>query len=141
MASMEPSEDEVSQVVDFAGLNPVDDRTMITNALRNNNRNVETVVMQYFDNSESFRQKYALAWNESMFSADRDGTTGNNAGISFHIESLEGNDIIQGATPPPPSYPIGAPSRPPSRSNNRSPLGNMIDWTAADAAGSTLLFA
>lgn len=34
MASMEPSEDEVSQVVDFAGLNPVDDRTMIMNALR-----------------------------------------------------------------------------------------------------------
>lgn len=34
MASMEPSEDEVSQVVDFAGLNPVDDRTMIINALR-----------------------------------------------------------------------------------------------------------
>ncbi|KAL9471219.1 hypothetical protein ACSS6W_009160 [Trichoderma asperelloides] len=135
MASMEPSEDEVSQVVDFAGLHPVDDRTMIMNALRNNNRNVETVVMQYFDNSESFRQKYALAWNESMFSADRDGTTGNNTGISFHIESLEGNDIIQGVTPPPPSYPIGAPSRPPSRSNNRSPLGNMIDWTAGDAAG------
>jgi hypothetical protein len=34
MASMDPSEEEVSQVVDFAGLNPVDDRTMITNALR-----------------------------------------------------------------------------------------------------------
>ncbi|PON26911.1 hypothetical protein TGAM01_v204412 [Trichoderma gamsii] len=134
MASMEPSEDEVSQVVDFAGLNPVDDRIMIINALRNNNRNVETVVMQYFDNSESFRQKYALAWNDSMFSADRDGTAGNNAGISFHIESLEGNDIVQGVTPPPPSYPIGAPSRPPSRSNNRSPLGNMIDWAAGDAA-------
>lgn len=34
MASMDPSEDEVSQVVDFAGLNRVDDRTMIMNALR-----------------------------------------------------------------------------------------------------------
>lgn len=31
--------------------------------------------------SSQFRQKYALAWNESMFSADRDGTTGNSAGI------------------------------------------------------------
>ncbi|KAL7790935.1 hypothetical protein V8C37DRAFT_383706 [Trichoderma ceciliae] len=135
MASMDPSEDEVSQVVDFAGLNPVDDRTMIINALKNNNRNVETVVMQYFDNAENFRQKYALAWNESMFSADRDGATDNNTGISFHIESLDGNDIIQGVTPPPPGYSAGAPSRPPSRSNNRSPLGRMIDWTAGDAAG------
>jgi hypothetical protein len=31
---MDPSEDEVSQVVDFAGLHPVDDRTMIINALK-----------------------------------------------------------------------------------------------------------
>ncbi|KAL7945544.1 hypothetical protein V8C42DRAFT_323454 [Trichoderma barbatum] len=133
MASTEPSEDDISQVIDFAGLNPVDDRTMVMNALRNNDRNVETVVMQYFDNSESFRQKYTSAWNESMFSADRDGTNGNNAGISFHIESLDGNDIIQGVTPPPPGY--GAPSRPPSRSNDRSPLGRMVDWTAGDTAG------
>lgn len=134
MASMEPSEDDISQVVDFAGLNPIDDRAMIINALKNNNRNVETVVMQYFDNSESFRQKYTSVWNESMFSADRDGANSNNAGVSFHIESLNGNDIIQGVTPPP-SYTAGAPSRPPSRSNNRSPLGRMIEWSAGDTAG------
>ncbi|KAL6878982.1 hypothetical protein J3F83DRAFT_271607 [Trichoderma novae-zelandiae] len=134
MASTEPSEDDISQVVDFAGLNPVDDRTMIINALKNNNRNVEAVVMQYFDNSESFRQKYNSVWNESMFSADRDGANSNNAGISFHIESLNGNDIVQGVTPPP-SYAAGAPSRPPSRSNDKSPLGRMIEWTAGDAAG------
>ncbi|KAL7937166.1 hypothetical protein V8C35DRAFT_294934 [Trichoderma chlorosporum] len=121
MASMEPSEDDISQVIDFAGLNPVDDRALVINALRNNNRNVETVVMQYFDNSESFRQKYTSLWNESMFSADRDGAADGNAVRSFHIESLNGNDIIQGVTPPPPGY--GAPSRPPSRSNVRSPLG------------------
>ncbi|KAH6611318.1 ubiquitin interaction domain-containing [Trichoderma cornu-damae] len=139
MASMDPSEDEISQVVDFAGLNPVDDRTMIINALKNNNRNVETVVMQYFDNSETFRQKYTLAWNESMFSADRDGANSSNAGISFHIESLDGNDIIQGVTPPPPGYSVGAPSRPPSRSNTRSPLGRMIEWTAGDTAGGTTI--
>jgi hypothetical protein len=34
MASMEPSEDDISQVVDFAGLNPIDDRAMIINALK-----------------------------------------------------------------------------------------------------------
>ncbi|KAK4066945.1 uncharacterized protein Triagg1_7945 [Trichoderma aggressivum f. europaeum] len=133
MASMEPSEDDISQVVDFAGLNPVDDRHMVINALRNNNRNVETVVMQYFDNSESFRQKYTSLWNESLFSADRDGASGNDGVRSFHIESLNGNDIIQGVTPPPPGY--GAPSRPPSRSNVRSPLGRMVDWASGDTAG------
>ncbi|PTB69575.1 hypothetical protein BBK36DRAFT_1165829 [Trichoderma citrinoviride] len=103
MASMEPSEDDISQVVDFAGLNPIDDRAMIINALKNNNRNVETVVMQYFDNSESV---CAFCHNPSRL----------------------------GVTPPP-SYAAGAPSRPPSRSNNRSPLGRMVEWTAGDTAG------
>lgn len=34
MASTEPTPDEVSQVIDFAGLDPVDDRAMVTNALK-----------------------------------------------------------------------------------------------------------
>ncbi|KOS21282.1 hypothetical protein ESCO_006709 [Escovopsis weberi] len=131
---MDPSDDEISQVIDFAGLNPYDDRSMVISALKNNNRNVETVVMQFFDNPESFRQKYLSSWNEDMFSADREGGT-NNAGISFHIESVNQNDIIQGVTPPPPGYAVGAPSRPPSRSNDRSPISRMVDWTANDATG------
>ena len=78
MASTEPTPDEVSQVIDFAGLDPVEDRTMIiqalkvclrrgelkfflrflclgrvTDELQNNSRNVETVVMSYFDNPAS----------------------------------------------------------------------------------------
>lgn len=85
-----------------------------------------------------------------MFAADRDGND-NNTGIcehlqlrrfrkgsnilAFHIESPNQNDVIHGVTPPPESYGMGAPSRPPSRSNNRSPLGRIIDWTAADAPG------
>lgn len=55
MASMEPSEQEISQVIDFASLSPADDRFLVTQALKSNNRNVETVVMQYFDNPESVR--------------------------------------------------------------------------------------
>ncbi|KAF7544027.1 hypothetical protein G7Z17_g10270 [Cylindrodendrum hubeiense] len=137
MASMEPSEQEISQVIDFASLSPADDRFLVTQALKTNNRNVETVVMQYFDNPESFRQKYQTAWDDSMFAADRDGTD-NNAGISFHIESPDPNSIIQGVTPPPDAYPPGAPSRPPSRTNNRSPLGRMVDWTASTAPGIAL---
>ncbi|KAJ4168073.1 hypothetical protein NW754_011887 [Fusarium falciforme] len=133
MASMEPSEDEIGQVIDFAGLDPVDDRFMVAQALKHNNRNAETVLTQFFDNPDNFRQKYQTAWDESMFAADRDGTD-NSAGISFHIESSD-HDVIQGVTPPPDSYALGAPSRPPSRSNNRSPLGRMVELTAAQVPG------
>ena len=46
------------------------------------------------------------------------------------------NEIIHGVTPPPDGYrgSTGAPSRPPSRTNNRSPLGRLADWTAATAS-------
>ncbi|QPG97190.1 hypothetical protein C2857_005929 [Epichloe festucae Fl1] len=126
-----PSEEEISQVIDFAGLSPQDDRPMVIQALKENGGNVEAVVMQYFDNPESFRQKFTQLWNESMFSADRDGTA-NNTGISFHIESMNNNDAIQGVTPPPEAYGPTAPSRPPSRSNTKSPLGRVVDWAGND---------
>ncbi|POR37933.1 Uncharacterized protein TPAR_01866 [Tolypocladium paradoxum] len=135
MASKEPSEEEIMQVIDFASLDPHNDRSMVIQALKNNSGSVETVVMQYFDNPASFRQKFTQVWNESMFSADRDGSD-NHTGISFHIESMGQNDVIQGVTPPPEGYGPGAPSRPPSRSNDRSPLGRMVEWTAGgDIAG------
>ncbi|KAM4056354.1 ubiquitin interaction domain-containing protein [Hirsutella rhossiliensis] len=137
MASKEPSEDQISQVIDFASLDPHDDRSLVIQALKDNSGNVESVVMQYFDNPASFRQKFTRAWNDSMFSADRDGSD-NHTGISFHIESMGPNDVIQGVTPPPEGCGPGAPSRPPSRSNNRSPLGRMVDWTAgADVSGAS----
>lgn len=47
-----------------------------------------------------FRQKYALAWNESMFSADRDGTTGNNTGICMDrlaICAVKEDDMVADA--------------------------------------------
>ncbi len=34
MAAMEPTEDEISQVIDFAGLDRMDDRGMVIQALR-----------------------------------------------------------------------------------------------------------
>ncbi|KAF5019703.1 hypothetical protein F66182_8272 [Fusarium sp. NRRL 66182] len=133
MASLEPSQSEIDQVIEFAGLNPVDDRFMVTQALKNNDRNVEKVVGQYVDDSARFRTTYAKVWDDTMFDADRDGNS-NSTGISFHVESSDHN-VIQGVTPPPDSYALGAPSRPPSRSNNRSPLGMMVDWTAAHVPG------
>ncbi|UNI18680.1 hypothetical protein JDV02_004933 [Purpureocillium takamizusanense] len=137
MASREPTEDEISQILEIANFNPHDDRAMVIQALKSNGCNIETVLMQFFDNSANFRQKYTQIWNESMFSADRDGSD-NNAGISFHVESMGQNEVIQGVTPPPENYGPGAPSRPPSRSNDRSPLGRMVDWAAGpDAPGAS----
>ncbi|KAH7318359.1 hypothetical protein B0I35DRAFT_431904 [Stachybotrys elegans] len=126
MAPMEPSEEQITQVIDFANLNPIDDRSMVIQALKGNDLNAETVIMQYFDNSETFRSKYSMKWDETMFTADRNGT--GHTGISFHIESPSQNDVIQGVTPPPTVYGPGAPSRPPSRTNNRSPLSKIVDW-------------
>ncbi|KAJ4327584.1 hypothetical protein N0V84_001973 [Fusarium piperis] len=60
MASMEPSEDEIGQVIDFAGLDPVDDRLMVAQALKHNNRNAETVLTQFFDNPDNVRSYPSL---------------------------------------------------------------------------------
>ncbi|KAM5342343.1 hypothetical protein ACJ41O_013309 [Fusarium nematophilum] len=113
MTSMEPSEGDIANVMEVTMMSDRD-RDLAIRALK-------------------FRQKYESAWDDSMFTADRDGTD-NSAGISFHIEASD-NGIIQGVTPPPDAYAPGAPSRPPSRSNNRSPLGRMVDWTAAHVPG------
>ncbi|KAG5980834.1 hypothetical protein E4U55_003565 [Claviceps digitariae] len=131
-----PTEEDISQVIDFAGLDHEDDRVMVIQALKENRCNVEAVVMQYFDNPESFRQKFGELWNESMFMADRDGTVGG-GGVAFHIESTNDNNVIQGVTPPPEPYGSTAPSRPPSRSNNMSPLGRMLDWAGHDVPVTT----
>ncbi|PHH70585.1 hypothetical protein CDD80_5903 [Ophiocordyceps camponoti-rufipedis] len=146
MASSEPTEAQISQVIDFANLHPREDRAMVIQALKDNGCSPETVLMQYFDNSSNFRNKFTRSWNDSMFSADRDGSD-NAAGTcelsrrcpspasplthaAFHIESMNQNDIIMGVTPPPDGGGLGAPSRPPSRSNDRSPLGRMVEWAA-----------
>ncbi|KAG5993302.1 hypothetical protein E4U52_002086 [Claviceps spartinae] len=133
-----PSDDEISQVIDFAGLDPLDDRSMVIEALKETGCNVEAVVMQYFDNPESFRKRFTEPWNQSMYTTDGDGAA-NNTGISFHIESANNNsNVIQGLTPPTEPYGPTAPSRPPSRSNNISPLGRMLEWARDDEPSTTL---
>ncbi|ODA79869.1 hypothetical protein RJ55_05466 [Drechmeria coniospora] len=131
MASTEPSEDDVRRVLEFASLDHVRDRKMVIHALKDNGGNIESVVSQFFDNADNFRQKYSQLWNEDMFSADRDGTD-NHTGISFHIESLGQSDVIEGMNSTHESYGPGAPSRPPSRSNNRSPSGKVVDWNVGE---------
>ncbi|EGU80573.1 hypothetical protein FOPG_06128 [Fusarium oxysporum f. sp. conglutinans race 2 54008] len=134
---METSQQEaIGQVIEFTGLDPVDDRELVIQALKQSNWKPDSVVSQYYENQDGFRAKYKQLWDDSMFTADRDGSD-NTTGISFHVESSDHN-IIQGVTPPSESHAYGAPSRPPSRSNNRSPLGTMVDWTAAHVPGNSL---
>ncbi|KAL2760749.1 hypothetical protein ACRALDRAFT_205349 [Sodiomyces alcalophilus JCM 7366] len=105
-----------------------------------------------------FRQKYT--WDESAFAGDRDGN--NNTSICtdhsssrsmvhiyltnlptlgrshpFNVEP-PGDVVMHGATPPPEHQywqPSTAPSRPPSRTNNNSPIGAVAEWMARDATG------
>lgn len=80
--------------------------------LRANNNDVHRATEEYFDDPTGSKYK----WDESAFGADRHGET-TNPSISFNIQ---GPDDV-GHT----GYFHGsaAPTRPPSRANNRSPLG------------------
>ena len=111
--------------------------------------------------SLQFRKKYS--WDESAFSSGRDGTAGPDglsctcascthslktmtaAGltrhqIAFHIESIpeeSGSQVLHGVNPGQDTTYYGqtAPSRPPTRTMNRSPLGRAIDLTSASIPG------
>ena len=45
----EPSEDDIRQVCEFAGLDPAADRQLVTSALKANGGNVEAVLVAYYD--------------------------------------------------------------------------------------------
>ncbi|RCI17331.1 hypothetical protein L249_1991 [Ophiocordyceps polyrhachis-furcata BCC 54312] len=123
MTSKEPSEAEISQVLDFASLDPQEDRSMSPFRQKSS---TGTGLRRW-----QFRSKFSRLWNDNMFSADRDGSD-NVTGSSFHIESMNQNDIILGVTPPADGCGVGAPSRPPSRSNDRSPLGGTNSHSRED---------
>lgn len=70
-------------------------------------------------------------WDDSAFAADREGDVSNPT-LSFSVDATD-DAVIQGVSPPPEAQSWQgsvAPSRPPSRTNDRSPLGMMTDWTA-----------
>lgn len=55
---------------------------------------------------------------------------------AMHVEAPSDNLVIHGVEPPPYAEAVvGAPSRPPSRTNDRSPIGKLADWSAANAGG------
>ncbi|KAL2131314.1 hypothetical protein VTI74DRAFT_5274 [Chaetomium olivicolor] len=104
-----------------ADITDILDRGIITAALQANNGNVETVIGEFFDDPDKFRKKYG--WDESAFSSGREGedTTGSNNNPSFVIHP----PVIYGTEP----NSFYAPSRPPSRANNRSPMSRLVDFT------------
>ncbi|KAF6836161.1 ubiquitin interaction domain-containing protein [Colletotrichum plurivorum] len=119
----EPTGDDINQFCEWTGLDAERDRTLVLGALKTNTT-IDSLVGEFFEDPDSFRRKYT--WDEAAFAADRDGGS-NNTGIAFNIEAADNpaNSVIQGVTPSDGYYmpPVGAPSRPPSRTNDRSPLG------------------
>ncbi|RYO89261.1 hypothetical protein DL762_003284 [Monosporascus cannonballus] len=117
-ANAAPSEDDVSLFCDIiTGLS----RTEAIARLKANNNDIQRATEEYFENPESTKYK----WDESHFTDVED----NNAGVSFNIQ---GPDELA----PPTYHDSTAPTRPPSRANNRSPLveGAPTNHAEEDAA-------
>ncbi|KXJ93007.1 hypothetical protein Micbo1qcDRAFT_232654 [Microdochium bolleyi] len=119
-AAGEPPEDVISFLCEATGLS----RPEAIARLKANNNDGERALDEFFTDPDSTKYKY----DESQFGLDRDGEGGNNAGISFNIQG-------------PDQVPVGsffdhgsaAPTRPPSRTNNRSPLGAPSNLAQEDA--------
>ncbi|KAI0004023.1 hypothetical protein F4779DRAFT_621564 [Xylariaceae sp. FL0662B] len=113
----EPPEDSISLFHDITGLSWGEAITR----LKANNNDLQRATEEYFEDPDS--QKYK--WDESQFTTDRQGEA-NNAGIAFNIQ---GPDELA-----PNSYEnSAAPTRPPSRTNNRSPLAAPTNTAEEDA--------
>ncbi|KAL2262833.1 hypothetical protein VTK26DRAFT_9354 [Humicola hyalothermophila] len=114
----------VSQVIDITNFA---DRSIISAALKANHGDVGTVILEYFDDPDKFRRKYG--WDESAFSStNREGEEdplGSTSTPSFAIHA-EDNPVLYGTEP----NSFYAPSRPPSRTNDRSPMSRLTDITA-----------
>lgn len=59
-----------------------------------------------------------------------------NTYLAFSIHPPDSSQVIQGVEPS--YYGAGAPSRPPSRTNNRSPLSKLVAYTADHSTGEYL---
>ncbi|KAK0626608.1 hypothetical protein B0T14DRAFT_110375 [Immersiella caudata] len=128
----QPSESDIVTVMSITGLS---DRSVIVQALQSKDNNVEAVMNDYFDSPENFSNKYS--WDEDVFGSSREGdssSANNSKNPSFAIHPAEGNQVIYGSDPGYYGTHI-APSRPPSRANNRSPIARMVDMTTSDFPG------
>ncbi|EFW99550.1 ubiquitin interaction motif protein [Grosmannia clavigera kw1407] len=116
-------ESSVASVCEFTGLDPVVYRELVVSALREKAGDVEAVVAAFYDDEVKFRQMFT--WNEAHFVSDRDGTSNDTGLPKFNVQGPDDVSIIHGVSPT--GHHLGAPSRPPSRT--QSPLGRMVDWT------------
>ncbi|KAL1839476.1 hypothetical protein VTJ49DRAFT_1485 [Mycothermus thermophilus] len=125
--SVAVTDDQIDTVASITGFM---DRAVLTNALRSHRGDISSVVNEYFDSDVQFRRKYG--WDESAFSAGREGDdslAANNNSFSIHAPTvLYGTD---------PNSFYGAPSRPPSRVNNRSPMSRVADIATAEYTSDT----
>lgn len=104
---------------------------------------------------QQFKSKYGSAWDESAFSSNREGDLAASTDVPCEHEStLEtlaefltncptafivhpADDQVLYGSDPGGYYTSGAPSRPPSRANNRSPLSRMTDIAASGYGANT----
>ncbi|GAP84006.2 putative ubiquitin interaction domain-containing protein [Rosellinia necatrix] len=113
----EPAESDASLLQDLFGIS----RAEAIKRLKANNNNVESATNEFLDDPTG--NKYR--WDESHFNTDREGET-NQAGISFNIQAAD-------ELPPLSHVNSAAPTRPPSRADNRSPLGGPTNAIQEDA--------
>ncbi|KAH8205064.1 hypothetical protein TruAng_000787 [Truncatella angustata] len=107
--SGEPDDNAVQTLLDFT--DHAFDRNEAIKRLKANNCDVTQAVGEFYDNPDS-ANKYQ--WDDSVWSADRDAT-GNTAGVQFNVQGPDVTTTQIDST-------SAAPTRPPSRTNNRSPL-------------------
>ncbi|KAI1308900.1 hypothetical protein F5Y03DRAFT_85296 [Xylaria venustula] len=105
--SAQPAEEDVALLHDMFGI----PRAEAISRLKANGNNVETATNEFLDDPTSSKYK----WDESSFNTDREGEI-NNTGISFNIQGADELPSVSHIN-------SAAPTRPPSRTNNRSPLG------------------
>ncbi|KAH6850738.1 hypothetical protein B0I37DRAFT_120295 [Chaetomium sp. MPI-CAGE-AT-0009] len=120
--------EQVAMVEVVTGCN---DRSMISAALKGNHGSVDTVVNEILDDLDKFRRKYG--WDEAAFSSGREGEDSSKSNVpAFAIHQPP--PVIYGTEPN--NY-YGAPSRPPSRANNRSPMSRLADMAAGEYTTAT----
>lgn len=117
--SSQPSEDNISALCSIVGISRED----AIRRLKGNNNDLNAAMNDVFDDPAGDKYKY----DENAFASDRDGTV-NNAGISFQVQ---GPDDDSGRAP---GYYSTAPSRPPSRSSDKSPFNSQVISLAAEHA-------
>ncbi|KAJ2988476.1 hypothetical protein NUW58_g3956 [Xylaria curta] len=105
--SDEIKEEDVALLQDMFGI----PRAEAISRLKANSNNVETATNEFLDDPKSTKYR----WDESHFNTDREGET-NETGITFNIQGADGLPSVSHVN-------SAAPTRPPSRTNNRSPLG------------------